>query len=42
LEGRLRAVKFGGRYLVRTRDLEDFIGGSHTLDGVAAPSPQRS
>lgn len=30
LGGKLRAVKFGGRYLVRTRDLEDFIGPSDT------------
>ncbi len=30
LGGKLRAVKFGGRYLVRTRDLEDLIGPSDT------------
>lgn len=33
--GRLRAVKFGGRYLIRTRDLEDFIGASPALNDVA-------
>ena len=33
--GRLRAVKFGGRYLIRTRDLEDFIGASPALKDVA-------
>ncbi len=42
LEGRLRAVKFGGRYLIRTSDLKDFIGVSHTLNGVAFTSPQSS
>ena len=35
LGGRLRAVKFGGRYLIRTRDLEDFIGASPALNDVA-------
>jgi excisionase family DNA binding protein len=33
--GRLRAVKFGGRYLIRTHDLEDFIGASPALNDVA-------
>ena len=33
--GRLRAVKFGGRYLIRTRDLEDFMGASPALKDVA-------
>lgn len=33
--GRLRAVKFGGRYLIRTRDLEDFIGASPALNDIA-------
>ena len=40
LEGSLRAVKFGGRYLIRTSDLKVFIGASHTLNGVAFASPQ--
>ena len=35
LGGKLRAVKFGGRYLVRTRDLEDFIGATPALKDVA-------
>lgn len=36
LGGKLKAVKFGGRYLVRTRDLEDFIGASHAPAKVAS------
>jgi excisionase family DNA binding protein len=40
LGGKLRAVKFGGRYLVRTRDLEDFIGASHTSFEVASTATQ--
>jgi excisionase family DNA binding protein len=40
LEGRLRAVKFGGRYLIRPSDLKDFIGASHTLNRLAFASPQ--
>ena len=38
LRGRLRAVKFGGRYLIRTCDLKDFIGASHALDLAASIS----
>jgi excisionase family DNA binding protein len=40
--GKLRAVKFGGRYLVRTRDLEDFIGASHTPAKVASITTQNT
>ena len=42
LEGRLRAVKFAGRYLIRARDLENFIGPSAYLKGAASTSPQNS
>jgi len=42
LGGKLRAVKFGGRYLVRTRDLEDFIGASHAPAKVASITTQNT
>ena len=42
LGGKLRAVKFGGRYLVRARDLKDFIRASHALILAASTSQQSS
>jgi excisionase family DNA binding protein len=36
--GKLRAVKFGGRYLVRARDLADFLGAAPALATVTPTS----
>lgn len=42
LAGKLRAVKFGGRYLVRTADLDEFLGAPPTLAEGASTSPAQS